>query len=161
MNDLNHLTQLLETLENTSSLLNKTLNQEATILNSSNSEALITVSSQKKSLVSQLEKQTKVLHLFLVKKGIKEGLYGLESLLNNIKTKEPELVIHQLWASIQVLINNNKELNFSNGSIIELNKRYTQRAIDVLQGKSELSHHTYGANGLSTTSPLSRNINTA
>ncbi|MBV1951641.1 MAG: flagellar protein FlgN [Cycloclasticus sp.] len=161
MNDLNHLTQLLETLENTSTLLNEALKQETVILNASNSEALITVSSQKKSLVSQLEKQTKVLHIFLVKKDVKEGLYGLESLLNSIKTKEPELVVHQLWTSIQILINNNKELNYSNGSIIELNKRYTQRAIDVLQGKSGLSHHTYGADGLSTTSPLSRNINTA
>ncbi len=161
MNDLNHLTQLLETLENTSTLLNEALKQEATILSSSNSEALITTSSQKKSLVSQLEKNTKVLHVFLVKKGVKEGLYGLEALLDNIKVQEPELIIHQLWDSIQNLINQNKELNFSNGSIIELNKRYTQRAIDVLHGKSELSHHTYGANGLSTTSPLSRNINTA
>ncbi len=161
MNDLNHLTQLLETIENTSTLLNEALKQETSILNSSNSDALMTVSSQKKSLVSQLEKHTKILHVFLVKKGVKEGLYGLEDLLTNIKTKEPELVVHQLWGSIQTLINDNKELNYSNGSIIELNKRYTQRAIDVLHGKSELSHQTYGANGLSTTSPLSRNINTA
>ncbi|MEH6504096.1 MAG: flagellar protein FlgN [Cycloclasticus sp.] len=155
------LIKLLETLENVSRQLNDVLKKEKFILRSPDSQELLNLSLTKKKLVSDLEKHTKTTHLFLKKINVNKGLYQLTSFISEIKSTDLHLLMSNLWASVQKLSNDNKKLNELNGSIIELNRRYTQRSLDVLRGQIGTNSATYGSKGEVMNSKLSRSVTTA
>ncbi len=155
------LIALIQTLESISSQLNDTLNQEKATLTSNDSEQLLALSKKKKALVSNLEKQTKTTHIFLKNMNINQGLYGLSDFFSQIKPSVEKTSLHGKWLNIQALSDDNKKLNNANGSIIELNRRHTQRSLDVLRGQTSTTNSTYGSDGQTLKSKISRNISVA
>ena len=155
------LIKLIQTLESLSSQLNDTLNQERASLSANDSEQLLELTKKKKALVSNLEKQTKTTHIFLKNMDIKQGLYGLSGFFSQIKPSVEKTSLHNAWLNIQALSDDNKKLNNANGSIIELNRRHTQRSLDVLRGQTSTTNSTYGSDGQALKSKISRNISVA
>ncbi|HIG78505.1 MAG TPA: flagellar protein FlgN [Cycloclasticus sp.] len=155
------LTQLLQTLESISKQLNDALILEKSVLETPDNQQLLDVSAIKKERVSSLESHTKATHLFLKNRGVNKGLYGLQALISTLTPKDKKTLVSELWLNIQSLSDANKKLNDVNGSIIELNRRYTQRSLDVLRGQVGGSHSTYGADGQSMKSKISRNLSIA
>jgi len=153
--------ELVQVLENTSKHFNHILEQESAVLASQNNEELITLSKQKKSMVVTLEKQTKTLHVFLISLNINNGLYGLSNAISNMGNRSEQKLLSSAWLNIQSLSDANKNLNEVNGSIIELNRRHTERALDVLRGQVGATNSTYGADGQAMKSKVSRNISIA
>lgn len=155
------LIELIQTLENISSQLNEILKKEQTILNLNDSQQLIELSNEKKALVSNLENHTKITHVFLKNMDINKGLYGFSDFLSQIKSPDIKTLLKNSWLNIQTLAEDNKKLNHTNGSIIELNRRYTQRSLDVLRGQVSTATSTYGSDGQAMKSKVSRNISIA
>ena len=155
------LIALIQTLESLSSQLNDTLNQERASLSANDSEQLFELTKKKKALVSNLEKQTKTTHIFLKNMDINQGLYGLSDFFSHIKPSVEKTSLHNAWLNIQTLSDDNKKLNNANGSIIELNRRHTQRSLDVLRGQTNTTNSTYGSDGQAMKSKISRNISVA
>lgn len=152
------LIELIQILENLSSQLNDVLNQEQVVLKSNDSQQLLELSKTKKALVSNLEKQTKTTHIFLRNMNINQGLYGLSGFLPQIKSSDEKTLVNDAWLNIQALSDENKKLNNTNGSIIELNRRHTQRSLDVLRGQISTPNSTYGSDGQTMKTKVSRNI---
>lgn len=152
------LIELIQILENLSSQLNDVLNQEQVVLKSNDSQQLLELSKTKKALVSNLEKQTKTTHIFLRNMNISQGLYGLSGFLPQIKSSDEKTLVNDAWLNIQALSDENKKLNNTNGSIIELNRRHTQRSLDVLRGQISTPNSTYGSDGQTMKTKVSRNI---
>jgi len=153
---------LLQTLESVSKQFDNTLKKEKKALEASDTEQLLQLSSAKKELANQLEDNTKTTHVFLKNININKGVYGLSDFIKRMKTGDIQLQLSKLWLNIQKLTDSNKEQNSINGSIIELNRRYTQRSLDVLHGQTgNNSSSTYGADGQATKKKLSRTIFTA
>jgi flagellar biosynthesis protein FlgN len=152
---------LIQTLESLSSQLNDTLTQEQASLSSNDSQQLLALSKDKKALVSNLEKQTKTTHVFLINMSIKQGLYGLSDFFSQIKPSLEKTSLHDAWLNIQALSEENKKINNANGSIIELNRRHTQRSLDVLRGQTSTTNSTYGSDGQAMKTKTSQNISVA
>ena len=156
------LIKLLQSLEGLSEQFNESLNKEKTALEASDTEQLLQLSTTKKELASQLERNTKATHAFLKNINLDKGIYGLSDFIKRMKTGETQQQLSKLWLNIQSLTNANKEQNTVNGSIIELNRRYTERSLDVLHGQTgNNTNTTYGADGQATKKKLSRTIFTA
>jgi|TARA_R110002096_G_scaffold268308_2_gene461986 flagellar biosynthesis protein FlgN len=158
---LDQLMGLLQTLTTLSNQLNDLLKQEKISLETPNSIDLLTLSSAKKRLVSELENNTKKTHVFLKKINVTRGLYQLNDFISQLKITDKKQVMSDLWSDVQRLSIDNKSQNEVNGSIIELNRRYTQRSLAVLRGQLGGNNTTYGSNGQSMSSKISRNITTA
>lgn len=155
------LMQLLKTLESISAQLKDALEEEKGVLESLDSQQLIRISTVKKGLIVNLERHTKTTHLFLKNKGVSKGLYGLNELIKKSDQNNAQKQLSEVWLNIQALSDDNKLSNDINGSIIELNRRYTQRSLDVLRGQVGVGHATYGADGQSLKSKVSRNLSIA
>lgn len=152
------LLELVQTLEHISSQLNDILEQEQTVLKAQDSQQLTILSVKKKSLVSALENHTKTVHIFLHNMNVKKGLYGLSNLISEIKSETEKQLLSTSWLRTQTLSEANKKINEVNGSIIELNRRHTQRSLDVLRGQVGATSSTYGADGHAMKNKISRNI---
>jgi len=153
--------ELVQALENTSKHFNDLLEQESAVLASQNNEELIALSKQKRSMSTALEKQTKTLHIFLISLNINNGLYGLSDSISKMSNVAEKKLLSAAWLNIQSLSDANKNLNEVNGSIIELNRRHTERALDVLRGQVGTTNSTYGPDGQSMKGKNSRNISIA
>ncbi|MDX2425649.1 MAG: flagellar protein FlgN [Cycloclasticus sp.] len=158
---IDQLIKLLETLENVSNQLNDALKQEKEILRTPDSQELLALTFTKKKLVSDLENLTKTTHLFLKKHNVEKGLYQLSNFISDVMPADSQLLLNNSWSTIQKLSIDNKKLNELNGSIIELNRRYTQRSLDILRGQIGTNSATYGSKGQVMSSRLSRSVNTA
>jgi len=152
------LIELIQMLESISGQLNSTLKKEQAILKLNDSQQLTELSNEKKALVSNLENHTKTIHLFLKNMNINKGLYGFSDFLSQIKSGDTKTLLKDAWLNIQTLADDNKKLNHINGSIIELNRRHTQRSLDILRGQINTTTSTYGSDGQTMKSKISRNI---
>lgn len=158
---IDQLVGLLQTLNSLSSQLNDLLKQEKISLEAPDSDNLLALSTVKKRLVSELEKNTKTMHLFLKNMNVSRGLYQLDDFISQLKLTDTKQLMTELWSEVQRFSIDNKKQNEVNGSIIELNRRYTQRSLAVLRGQLGINNTTYGSNGQSMNSKISRNITTA
>ncbi|MBQ0724269.1 MAG: flagellar protein FlgN [Cycloclasticus sp.] len=158
---IEQLMSLLQTLNALSSQLNDLLKQEKISLEIPDSDNLLALSTVKKRLVSELEKNTKTTHVFLKKINVTRGLYQLNDFISQLKLTDTKRLMTDLWSEVQRFSIDNKKQNEVNGSIIELNRRYTQRSLAVLRGQLGVTSTTYGSNGQSMSSKISRNITTA
>jgi len=150
--------ELVQIIEHTSKQFNELLEKESAILATQDNEQLLALSNHKKEMVLSLEKQTKTLHIFLHSLNINNGLYALSDLISNMPESKEQQLLSTTWLNIQSLSDSNKKLNEVNGSIIELNRRHTQRSLDVLRGQVGTTNSTYGADGQSMKGKISRNI---
>jgi len=158
--NIEELKTLLLNLEQQSSEMADILSQERSLLNSTDANELFRIAQQKKHIIYNLEQSTKITHKFLLNLNIKNGLYGLSAFIN-LQPPEIKKGLEKVWSSTKRLIENNKQMNETNGSIIELNRRFTQRSLDVLRGQMGSITETYSSSGVSQKSAYSRNISIA
>lgn len=154
------LNSLLTKLESLSKKMADILLEEQDLLNASDAKELIGLAKKKKEIVTSLEQTTRITHKFLLSFNIKNGLYGLSDFIEQ-QPAEVKDTLQNTWLSTKKSIQQNKHVNDINGSIIELNRRFTQRSLDVLRGQIGSGNETYGANGQSQKGTLSRNISIA
>ena len=108
---------------------------------------LFTLSSNKKELVAQLEQFSNQLRQIL---SIEELLIEKAGVVKYLeKAKLADFSTNkalQYWLDIETLSKKCKSLNEQNAASIDLLSRYTQRSLQVLRGKSQLTS-TYGPDG--------------
>ncbi len=155
--NVEELKTLLLKLEQQSSEMAGILSEEHSLLNATDANALFSIAQQKKHIIYSLEQTTKVTHKFLLNLNVKHGLYGLSAYIN-LQPVDTKKSLEEIWLSTQQLIENNKQMNETNGSIIELNRRFTQRSLDVLRGQMGSITETYSSSGISQKNTYTRNI---
>jgi len=153
--------ELVQIIENTSKKFHALLKNESAVLTSQDNEQLVTLAKQKKEMVATLEKQTKTLHISLLSLKVSNGLYGLSDLISSTPKSTDQQLLLAAWTNVKSISDANKKLNEVNGAVIELNRRHTQRSLDVLRGQVGTTNSTYGANGQAMTGQSSRNISIA
>lgn len=108
---------------------------------------LSALAAQKKEVVAQLEQFSKQLNQVLATEKLAMNQQGVMSYLE--KAHAANLNTHealQYWLDITNLSKKCRSLNEKNGASIDLLSRHTQRSLQILRGKSQLTS-TYGPDG--------------
>jgi len=109
--------------------------------------ALSTLAANKKEVVLQLEQFSKQLGQVLATEKLAIGQDGIMSYLAKANAAGINIAESlQCWLDITNLSKQCRSLNDQNGASIDLLNRHTQRALQVLRGKSQLTS-TYGPDG--------------
>lgn len=115
--------------------------------------ALSTLAANKRDVVLQLEQFSKQLSQVLATEKLSVSQDGIMNYLAKAKAANINIAeCLQCWQNIADLSQKCRSLNERNGASIDLLSRHTQRALQVLRGKSQLTS-TYGPDG-STRSEL-------
>lgn len=111
------------------------------------------LAAHKKEVVTQLEQFSKQLGQVLATEKLVVSQEGIISYLSKAKTAGINIAdSYRYWLDITTLSKTCRSLNEQNGASIDLLNRHTQRALQILRGKSQLAT-TYGPDG-STRSEL-------
>lgn len=114
---------------------------------------LSALAANKKETVAQLEQFSKQLGQVLATEKLLVSQEGVMSYLATAKAAGINIAQSlQYWLDITELSKKCRSLNEQNGACIDLLSRHTQRALQILRGKSQLTS-TYGPDG-STRSEL-------
>ncbi|AEF99457.1 flagella synthesis protein FlgN [Methylomonas methanica] len=114
---------------------------------------IASLAAHKKDVVAQLEQFSKQLGQVLATEKLLVSQEGIHSYLAKAKASGINIAdSHRYWLDIATLTKTCRTLNEKNGASIDLLSRHTQRALQVLRGKSQLAT-TYGPDG-STRSEL-------
>lgn len=109
--------------------------------------ALSTLAANKKEVVIQLEQFSKQLGQVLATEKLSTNQEGIMSYLAKAKAADINIASSlQCWLDIVALCKKCRSLNEQNGASIDLLSRHTQRCLQVLRGKSQLTA-TYGPDG--------------
>lgn len=144
-----HLTQEVETAR----LLLKVLQQEQTHLLEADVEALETLTPQKSELVSRMSAFAITRHKALAEAGLPSEEASMEKWLKNASHLQLE---RQAWDELAKIITSAKELNRTNGLLINSHMTRNQSALQVLQ--QEQPTNTYGPDGQARLSSSGRGI---
>ncbi len=142
-----HLTQEVETAR----LLLKVLKQEQTHLLEADVEALETLTPQKSALVSRMSAFAISRHKALAKAGLPSEEASMEKWLNNADHLQLE---RHAWDELVRIVQSAKELNRTNGLLINSHMARNQSALQVLQ--HEKPTNTYGPDGQARLGPTGR-----
>ena len=121
----NYLQQLLDALHN-----------EHKALSENDLKAVQIISEEKILLMEHLEDLNKERRTLLEQAGLDITSTGIEDFLQNSKSPRAPL-IKSLWEDISNLSSQCDKQNNINGIIIESNKRHTENALSILQGKQQ------------------------
>lgn len=128
--------------------LSELLSAEFDLLQRQNDPAaLATLATGKKELVGQLEQFTKQLSQVLATEKLPFGQEGVTTYLAKAQAAQFNIApALQTWQQLANLGQKCRSLNEQNGASIELLNRHTQRSLQILRGKSQLTS-TYGPDG--------------
>jgi len=132
----NYLEQLFHALEN-----------EYQALSDNNLPAIETVAQEKVLLMEQLEDLNKERRLLLEEAELNLSATGIDNFFNS-STINNNPSLKTLWGSISTLSTQCEKQNNINGIIIDNNKRHTENALSVLQGKQQTTE-LYSSKGQS------------
>lgn len=114
---------------------------------------IASLAAHKKDVVTQLEQFSKQMGQVLATEKLLVSQEGIHNYLAKAKASGINIAdSHRYWLEIATLTKTCRTLNEKNGASIDLLSRHTQRALQVLRGKSQLAT-TYGPDG-STRSEL-------
>ena len=109
--------------------------------------ALSTIVAHKREVVTQLELFSDQLGQLLETEKLAADHAGIDQYLNIAQTAGINIGDSRIcWSSITALSKKCRILNEQNGASIDLLSRHTQRAIQILKGKSQMAN-TYGPDG--------------
>jgi len=116
--------------------LHAALNTEHKALSENNITDIQTIAQEKIILMEHLEDLDKERRLVLEKAGLNLSATGIEDYFQqSSSTSAPEL--KSLWETIAHLSKQCEQQNDVNGIIIESNRRHTENALSILQGKQQ------------------------
>ncbi len=132
----NYLEQLFHALEN-----------EYQALSDNNLPAIEAIAQEKVLLMEQLEDLNKERRLLLEEAGLNLSATGIDNFFNS-STINNNPSLKTLWGSISTLSTQCEKQNNINGIIIDNNKRHTENALSILQGKQQTTE-LYSSKGQS------------
>jgi flagellar biosynthesis/type III secretory pathway chaperone len=139
------LETLLEGEHSTTARLLEALREEHQALVRRDMTALDHAVNKKSQQVAELEMLGRERDAALNAAGHAAGREGIESWLS----RQPHGAAKKLWQELQNLLLRCQRQNLSNGAIVETSRRYTQRALSLLQGQSAEPALYYGPSGAS------------
>jgi len=138
------LSHILSAMQTMLDLLNR---ESENLVLRSDPHALSNIVSNKRELVSLLEDYTKQLDQILATEKLSANHQGIYQYLEKAQSAGINIGdTRSCWSSITALSKKCRSLNEQNSASIDLLSRHTQRAIQLLKGKSQQSA-TYGADG--------------
>lgn len=143
----------------TSQQLLDLLNSESESLAQKTDPALLSlIASNKKAVVDQLELFSKQLGQILATERLAVGHDGVQLYLSKAQAAGMQTGYSRTcWANITAVSKKCRTINEQNGASIELLSRHTERAIQILKGKSQLTS-TYGPDGSTRSELFSRTL---
>ena len=112
------------------------LHSEHAALSKNDLKAVQSISEEKILLMEHLEDLNKERRTLLENAGLDITSTGIGDFLQNSKSPRAPL-IKSLWKEISNLSNQCDKQNNINGIVIESNKRHTENALSILQGKQQ------------------------
>jgi|GEM_PF-409678 len=144
------LRSILESELDTASQLSLLLENERNSLTESNSKLMSEMTAKKQPLVVKLEQLGRQRESTLQLAGFSAGKEGLEAFIENQVPQDKQALI-TLLTSLKVAAKSCKENNQINGGIVNVNRQYLQKAVNILRGK-DVNPSSYGPGGEYTNS---------
>lgn len=135
------------------------LNAETQILaQPAEHQALTAIAAGKREVVEQLEQFALQLGQVLATEQLVANHQGIEQYLNKAQAAGSNVAASRAnWANITALSKKCRSINEQNGASIDMLSRHTQRALQILKGKSSLST-TYGRDGTTRSEQFSQRM---
>ena len=128
-------------------LLDLLINESDTLRERKDPNLLMTIAANKQDVVMQLETFTRQLGQVLATEKLNPSHAGIFDYLDRARTAGFETEkARDAWVNITAVSKKCRTLNEQNGASMELLIRNTQRALQILRGKSQLTS-TYGPDG--------------
>ena len=131
-------------LESASQLL-KLLNNERGALTESNADIMNEMMAQKQPLIVNLEQLGRQREAVLQAAGFSSGKEGLEAFIEN-QSEQDSVMLNSLLSSLKETAQACKDNNQINGGIVNVNRQYLQKAMNILRGRDD-SPSSYGPGG--------------
>ncbi len=142
-----NITPLLEDITNYLEQLFHALENEYQALSDNDTQAIESIAQEKTMLMEQLEDLNKERRTLLEAAGLNLNTSGVDDFLNS-STIPDKPKLKTLWGNISSLSKQCDKQNNINGIIIENNRRHTENALSVLQGKQQTAE-LYSSKGQS------------
>ncbi|MGD0960145.1 MAG: flagellar protein FlgN [Methylomonas sp.] len=141
-------TLLIDGLAATQSLLDLLHSEAESLARKTDPRLLTSIADRKKEVVSKIEQFAKQLGQVLATEKLLVNHDGIDYYLTKAQGAGINIGDARAhWANITALSKKCRTLNEQNGACIELLSRHTQRALQILKGKS-LAAATYGPDGV-------------
>ena len=145
MTSLQQLSSILRAEEDAASQLLVLLESERDALTTSDSETMDEMSAKKQPFVVHLEQLSRQREEMLKIEGFPAGKDGLDAFIANQSTTEAS-ALKILVAKLRTTAFACKEHNQINGSIVNVNRQYLQKAMSILRGR-DMTASSYGPGG--------------
>jgi len=145
MTSLQQLHSILQAEQDTASQLLVLLKNERDALTESNADAMSDFSVKKQPLVVSLEQLGRQREAVLQAAGFSSGKDGLEAFVEN-QAQQDSQNLNSVLDSLRVIAQDCREHNQINGGIVNVNRQYLQKAMNILRGR-DVNPSSYGPGG--------------
>jgi flagella synthesis protein FlgN len=145
MTSFHQLRSVLQAEQETASALLVLLKTEREFLTRSNAEVMTKAAAQKQPLLVKLEQLGRQRETVLRSEGFSSDKSGLEAFVENQPEAESK-ELNRILTSLKVTAKDCKEHNQVNGSIVNVNRQYLQKAMSILRGR-DVNSTSYGPGG--------------
>jgi len=142
---LQQLQSLLQAEQNVTSQLLEILTEERDSLRMSDANVMDMMTVKKQPLVLQLEQLGRQREALLQREGFSVDKEGLKAFIAN-QTHQDAQMLNNILQDLRVMVNACRDNNQINGGIVNVNRQYVQRAMDMLRGR-DLNASSYGPGG--------------
>ena len=145
MTSFQQLRSVLLAEQNTASALLVLLKSECVPLTRSNTEFITKAAADKRPLLVKLEKLARQREAVLRTEGFSSDKDGMEAFIENqtaVEAKE----LNSILKSLKLAAKACRENNQINGSIVNVNRQYLQKAMSILRGR-DANSTAYGPGG--------------
>jgi flagella synthesis protein FlgN len=145
MTSTQQISSILKAEESAAAQLLALLESERDSLTSSDAEIMEKMSAKKQPLVVQLEQLSRQREALLKAAGFPAGKDGLDAFIAN-QSKAEASVLKILVTKLRTTAYACREHNHINGSIVNVNRQYLQKAMSILRGR-DMTASSYGPGG--------------
>lgn len=145
MTSLQQLRSVLQAEQHISAQLLEILMDERNSLIKSDAELINAMAVKKQPLVMQLEQLGRHREAILQSEGFSGDKEGLEAFIAN-QTNEDALTLSSVLQMLRDTAKACREHNQINGGIVNVNRQYLQRAINIFRGR-DVNANSYGPGG--------------
>ena len=145
MTSFQQLRSVLLAEQNTASALLVLLKSECVPLTRSNTEFITKAAADKQPLLVKLEKLARQREAVLRTEGFSSDKDGMEAFIENQTAMEAK-ELNSILKSLKLAAKACRENNQINGSIVNVNRQYLQKAMSILRGR-DANSTAYGPGG--------------
>lgn len=130
------------------------LKREQACLINADVDGLTPLTEEKQKAISRMSELANERHVRLAAAGFAASEEGMQQWLASAAAKPAD---EKSWAALLALVQSAKEINRSNGILINTHMTRTQAALNVFQSTAQ-SANLYGPNGQATVKPVGRGL---